>query len=192
MSTPHPPPGPYDTPNDSARSPGDSAWPPGDGAWPPPAPGWPPAGDAPPQPAQIPTQRAAAEDQFPPLAPPPEPRRRRSGLARLMLVIGVVAVGLAAAVGWQAARHLRYEPAPRAAVGECLVGEQPKEMSKVPCADARARWTVLGKVEDITEAKFKGDDRICAAFPGAEYTFWEAADRKDAEGYALCLGPVRR
>ncbi|HEX5741476.1 MAG TPA: hypothetical protein VFY17_07995 [Pilimelia sp.] len=142
--------------------------------------------------AHVPAQRVAAEDPFAPDPAGPAPARRRSPFVKVMLVIGIAAIVLAGAVGWQIARHLAYEPEPRAAVGECLVGAQPREMKRVACSDPAARWTVLGKVDQITERQFQADNGLCQAHPAAEYTFWEAADRKNAKGYALCLGPVKR
>ncbi|GGJ99726.1 hypothetical protein GCM10010123_32090 [Pilimelia anulata] len=183
-----------------AAAPGDPFAPPGGGAngepfgpaGPYPADGA-PAGWGPPAAGQ-PDPAPAAEPDPEPAAPPAAAREpgRRSPFVKVMLVIGLAAVVLAAAVGWQVARHLTYEPEPRAAVGECLVGEQPKAMKKIACGDGAARWRVLGKVDQITEQQFNASNTICAAYPAAEYTFWEAADRDGARGYALCLGPIKR
>ncbi|GGK14695.1 hypothetical protein GCM10010124_04090 [Pilimelia terevasa] len=192
MTTPHSPsPGPFDAATDSAPIP--AQWR-GTPAPPPPA--------ASPEAPHVPAQRAPAAD--PPQAPAPVPTYPPPGLPaadpapaakprgpffKIMLLIAVAAVALAGAVGWQVARHLTYEPSARAAIGECLDGGEPKHMRKVGCTEPGARWRVLGRIDQITERQFQASN-VCAAFPTAEFTFWEAAARKDAKGYALCLGPA--
>jgi hypothetical protein len=81
----------------------------------------------------------------------------------------------------------------RAAVGDCMVGQTADDMKVVECTDPTAEWTVVGRVEDKTEAEFT--DNSCDAFPSTDVAYYQAQKRGglagliqgDPKGFILCL-----
>jgi hypothetical protein len=77
-------------------------------------------------------------------------------------------------------------------VGECLSGKsidqsndkfQEADLEVVECSDADAKYKVVGKVEDKTQAQ--ATDEVCRPFNGAEFVYWEG--RANEKGTVLCL-----
>jgi hypothetical protein len=98
---------------------------------------------------------------------------------------GLVAAVIAALVigGIALASHGGGERSMRAKQGDCLSGEQEKDLKRVGCDDTRVRWTVVGVVTGRTEADAK--KTACSAWPQAEASYWESRNGKT--GFVLCL-----
>ncbi|MBP2477042.1 hypothetical protein JOF53_005914 [Crossiella equi] len=81
-----------------------------------------------------------------------------------------------------------------AKVGECLAGDgtNANSVEKVDCADAKAKFTVVGRVEGKTSADVddvEGKEHACDAYPGWKHVYWEQSSRRSTTGALLCLVP---
>jgi hypothetical protein len=81
----------------------------------------------------------------------------------------------------------------KADVGDCLGGKsidqsndnfQKAELDLVECADADAKYKVIGKVENKTQGEANNEE-VCRPFTGAEVVYWEGPENK--KGTVLCL-----
>lgn len=78
-----------------------------------------------------------------------------------------------------------------AKVGDCLKGDINKATSieKVDCGSADAKYSVVGRVENKTEADVNApeESHACAAFEKVTAVYWESSGRSKT-GALLCLG----
>lgn len=129
----------------------------------------------------------------PPVAPPPPTpvRSRRTGR---IITWAVFAVVIAVGVGWKV--HTSLSSPSRAGVGDCLSGtvtdsetvKAANDFKTIACTSSDAKYKVLGKIDNKTEAEFEGDRTICAAYPDTMGELWGQSSGKN--GYVLCLGGV--
>jgi hypothetical protein len=80
-----------------------------------------------------------------------------------------------------------------AKVGSCLNNETKLDkIAVVACTDAAAAFKVVGKVPDVSEKKFNADSdfALCKTFATAENSLWSGTE--GADGYVLCLEPVKK
>jgi hypothetical protein len=79
-----------------------------------------------------------------------------------------------------------------AEAGDCLSGKsidersdrfQEADLEIVECTDADAKYKVVGRVDDKTQAE--ATDEVCRPFPDAELIYWQG--RSGEEGTVLCL-----
>lgn len=97
--------------------------------------------------------------------------------------IRIIGVALLVVVGGPIA-YFAAQSAPSAAnIGDCMNGQTENSLKKVDCTDASAEWVVVGRLSDKTEAQF--DDDSCAAYPTAEFGYWEGT--QGSTGFILCL-----
>jgi len=123
--------------------------------------------------------------------PTAKPKKRRTGLI-ITLVVLVVAAG-AAVIGLLASRS---SPA-NAKVGDCLKGDaiasttaqDAGEVKIVACTSADARYKVVGKVDNKTQADFSGPQNPCTSFPTATTAMWGQKSGKN--GFILCLAATK-
>ena len=74
----------------------------------------------------------------------------------------------------------------RAKAGDCMAGQNEDDLRMVDCSDAAAEWTVLSRLDDMTEADHT--EAACSAFPATEASYFQS-DRSGDDGFILCLGP---
>jgi hypothetical protein len=123
------------------------------------------------------------------------PAGRQGGRMKLILAI-VGAVLLLCCIGSVAFFARNGLPgsgtASKANVGDCLSGKsidksndkfQETNLEIVKCADADAKYKVVGKVENKTQGQ--ATDDVCKPFTGAEIVYWEG--RENEKGTVLCL-----
>jgi hypothetical protein len=151
--------------------------------------GFPPPGDAQPggfpppnQPGQFPPPNQAGG--FPP-GPPPQQASRGGGMRKriVTIVIALVVIGGIAAVS----AFLNRDAASKAKVGDCVSQEGSDDLSVVKCGDAKAKFKVVGRVENKTQAE--AGVNACGPFvdQGATQAYWEGEQGK--KGLVLCLAP---
>jgi hypothetical protein len=119
-----------------------------------------------------------------------------------VIVALCVAAGIRVAIGGGLDALGFGDNTAEAQAGDCIADlEAPPEGETVEasgarvvdCSSADAKFRVVGRVENKTEAEFNadnaGDLKICAdAGFEAEAEFWSG--REGGSGYILCLGPV--
>jgi len=140
----------------------------------------------------------------PPVAPPP-PVKKSGGAKKIIFSVLGIIVALCVAVGVKAAiggglSSLFGDSTSDAKAGDCIADlESPPEGETVEANNARvvdcnstdAKFKVVGRVDNKTEAEFNADDagdlKICtdAGFNNAEAEFWSG--REGGTGYILCL-----
>lgn len=133
-------------------------------------------------------QPAMPEGQYPPPGwpGPQEPKAASAGKAIAKRVAAAV-IGVAVlAVGGFIVRQVTGAPS-TANVGDCMAGQNEKDLKVVDCADPTAEWTVTGKIEGKTEVQFTVDRDICSAYQEEGSAYWEGERGKT--GYVLCLKP---
>jgi hypothetical protein len=97
-----------------------------------------------------------------------------------------VGVTLVYPVGGLVYRHFTGPPS-TARVGDCVSGENPDDFKVVDCADPAVTYTVAGRVEGGTEARFILDEDVCSAYIDKGYGYWEG--KRGEQGLVLCLSP---
>jgi len=131
-----------------------------------------------------PQQEYPGQQGYPggPVQPPAQPKKRRLGL-RIGLTLGVVVVVLI--IGF-VSKFLTGDP-DTAKVGDCMSGSSAENLKVVKCADAKAEFKVVGKVDGKSQTDFNvSSTQICKPFPNAESAFWKG--ERGGKGYVLCLG----
>jgi hypothetical protein len=112
----------------------------------------------------------------------PAPKKKKSGLVRVVVVLVVLAaLGVG---GWWFTRG----DAVNAQVGDCLAGTTPEEMDasklkKVECSASDAPFKVVERVENKTEAEANS---ACTESTEDRWVFWSGETGKS--GTVLCLG----
>jgi hypothetical protein len=112
----------------------------------------------------------------------PEPKKKKSGLVRVVVTLVVLAaLGVG---GWWFTRS----DAVNAQVGDCLAGTTPEEMDasklkKVECSASDAPFKVVERVENKTEAEANS---ACTESTEDRWVFWSGETGKS--GTVLCLG----
>lgn len=124
---------------------------------------------------------------FPPppvAAPRRDPqRRRRIGLIVLLAVAALVFGGI-----FLANRAQRAADPDSATVGDCVTRSGADDLKVVPCGDAKAAFTVVGKVGNKSQVDLSlSSAEICKPFPAAKSAFWKG--KAGQKGYILCLAP---
>ncbi|GAA0796038.1 LppU/SCO3897 family protein [Spirilliplanes yamanashiensis] len=137
-------------------------------------------------------QGPSPEGAVPP--PPPIPghpgEQKKSGKARILGIVGTILVVLVV-IGLKTGLRSVFDsdPLKDAAAGTCVTDTPKAEDTEiVPCGDAKAAFTVAGRVDDVSKAKIDANPNgeLCAAYPTAEYTLWSS------EEYLLCLAPNKK
>lgn len=157
-----------------------------------PAPGFPPPGQA------FPGQPAPGFPPPPPgqggFAPFPTEQKKKSGKARLVRILGaVVAVAVLIGLRFGLPGLLDDDKAQEAKVGDCVAaqGDVPKDDGKtteadaaiVDCKSAKAKFTVVGRVEGETDTASKSCDKYFTD-DKADYFVYSSTS---GNGYLLCL-----
>jgi hypothetical protein len=118
-----------------------------------------------------------------------------AGVIAVALVVAVLKFGLFA--GISSALGIGDDKTAEAKAGDCIaqlpdVAEgQQKEANNakvVKCDAADAKFSVLGRLENQTEAQAAKDD-ICKAYPEAEYSYYSIPS--GGKGYVLCLKELK-
>ena len=120
------------------------------------------------------------------LAPVPAATSRRSK-RRQMIILSVFLVIVVAFFGFVYAAT-RHNPS-TAKAGDCVTQTGLNSVQVVDCADARATFKVVGRVENKTEVE--ASLNACDAFAdqGATQAFWSGQAGKT--GYVLCLAKTK-
>ncbi|MEV0805113.1 hypothetical protein [Micromonospora sp. NPDC050200] len=151
------------------------------------------------QPEQL-AQPEAAEPAAP-AAPPVEPAAKGSGGRKALGIIAAVGVflvvaGLKFGLGTAIGKFLNSDETAEARAGDCIAelpevtGTEERSVSSaevVKCTSTEAVYTVVGRVEDQTEAQAK-TGQGCEQYikPGEDgYVFYNIAP--GGKGYLLCL-----
>ncbi len=126
-------------------------------------------------------------------------QKSKKGLGKRLGGIALVIVGVLIAFGIKAglANTLFGDKAAEAKVGDCIgdvgtvkAGEEKEASAKVvKCTDTDAAYTVVGRVEDQTEAQAE-TSTACEQFfkDGEEYAVYSSIP-EGGKGYLLCLRP---
>ena len=135
--------------------------------------------------------RRAPGAPLPPMTPP-----QRGGGSKVKIILAIVgAVLLLCCIGGVALAvqgNIFGSSASSADVGDCLSGKsidqssdkfQEADLEVVKCSDGDAKYKVVGKVENKTQAE--ATDEVCRPFTGAELIYWEG--RANEKGTVLCL-----
>ena len=110
-------------------------------------------------------------------------RRQRVALVTLLIVSALVFVGVY--IGTQREKAANPD---NASVGGCVAKSGADDIKTVSCSDGQAAFTVVGKVENKTQADVGLDSGgICKPFPTAKSAFWKG--KIGQKGYVLCLAP---
>lgn len=128
---------------------------------------------------------------LPPAPPAPSNTKRPKGKIIMWSLLAVVIV----VVVIFGVRNSLSSPS-NAAVGDCLKGTatnsetatEVNDFQTVACTSSDAKFKVLGKIENKTEAEFEGDRAICDKFPATTAEYW--GGKQGEKGYVLCLGDV--
>jgi hypothetical protein len=122
---------------------------------------------------------ATTNGAFAPVPAAPARRAKR----RQLIVLSVFLVAVVAFFGFVYAAT-RHNPG-TAKAGDCVRQTGADAVQVVDCADARAQFTVVGRVENKTEVEAGLD--ACEPFAdlGATQAFWSGQAGKT--GYVLCL-----
>ncbi|MGI5129490.1 LppU/SCO3897 family protein [Pseudonocardia sp. CA-107938] len=113
-------------------------------------------------------------------------RRRRNVWISLLSGVTVatgVLIGGAYVIG-----NLSDAPA-SAVVGDCLARSGDGAVV-VPCSDAKATFTVLGRLESRTE--IEASMSACSPFPQTTDVYWQGRSGAGERGLVLCLGPAKK
>ena len=146
-----------------------------------------------------PSPEGAPQGSFPAPAPAPAPAASGNKLTRWFKglstfgKIRAVAVAIVILVATPFAIIAGSNEPASAAVGDCMVGQNADDMKVVECTDPTAEWTVLGRIEDKTEAEFT--DNSCDAFSQTDVAYYQAQKRRgiagliqgEPKGFILCL-----
>lgn len=123
--------------------------------------------------------------------------RRTALVGAAVIVVAVLLLGLGAVL---LPKMFGGDGVARAKAGDCiasLTAPAKGEVADAPdarivdCATSDAKFTVIGRVENQSEAQFNADStgtlKICAdaGHKDAEYMFWSATE--GGSGYVLCL-----
>jgi hypothetical protein len=140
-----------------------------------------------------------------PATPPPTPDQSaaplpqtRGGASKVIAGVGVLAVVALAVVAVLVVRNVLFadDPTRDAKAGDCLAnlpqavaGEETsvKDVKVVACDSSDARYTVSGRVDDVTAEQASADE-VCAPFADATMRFY--AIPAGGKGYVLCLKPA--
>jgi hypothetical protein len=145
---------------------------------------------------QPPSPPAQEEGAAPETAPPPS---QKGGASKVILgIVAVLAVVVLAVVAVVVVRNLMSanDPTQDAKAGDCLAnlpqapaGEETsvKDVKVVACDSADAKYSVSGRVDDVTAEQASADE-VCAAFADATMRFY--AIPAGGKGYVLCLKPA--
>ena len=105
-----------------------------------------------------------------------KPKKKKSGMKKLLGILATILVVLVVIGIKSGARSMFSEdPLEDAVVGSCLTDTPKAEDTEViVCTDAKAGYTVVGKVADVSKAKFDADPdgALCSAFPSAKTSLW--------------------
>jgi hypothetical protein len=146
------------------------------------------------QPPSPPAQEE--EGTAPETAPPPQ---KKGGASKVIIgVVGVLAVALLAVVAVVVVRNVlaTTDPTRDAKAGDCLAnlpqaapGQEAnvKDVKVVACDSPDAKYTVSGRVDDVTAQQASADE-VCAAYTDATMRFY--AIPAGGKGYVLCLKPA--
>ena len=130
---------------------------------------------------------------------PPAPAKKKSTGKKVLGIVGIVVIALvigAFKVGvreWFSAEDKTAD----AKAGDCLSalpavaeGQETEASAEVlSCTDAAAAYTVLGRVDNQTEAQAQSPE-VCAEFPETELAY--RAMPESGPGYVLCIKPLDR
>lgn len=108
----------------------------------------------------------------------PVSRRRKivSAVISILIIVGLIVLG------WYVSR----DRAASAKVGDCVAQTGTDTLTVVDCADPTARFTVVGRIPDKTQAEATVSvSTVCSAFSGVDSTYWEGEVGK--KGFVLCL-----
>ena len=145
------------------------------------------------QPPSPPDQDEAAAPETTPL---PE---KRGGASKVILgIVAVLAIVVLAVVAVVVVRNAlsTSDPTQDAKAGDCLgnlpeaaAGEETNvsNVEVVACGSPDAKYTVAGRVDDVT-AEQASTDEVCQAFADATMRFY--AIPAGGKGYVLCLKPA--
>jgi hypothetical protein len=145
------------------------------------------------QPPSPPVQDEAAAQETAPLP------AQRGGAGKVILgIVGVLAIVVLAVVAVVVVRNVlsASDPTQDAKVGDCLAnlpeaaaGEETNvgNVEVVACDSADAKYTVAGRVDDVT-AEQASVDEVCQAYADATMRFY--AIPAGGKGYVLCLKPA--
>jgi hypothetical protein len=145
---------------------------------------------------QPPSPPAQEEGAAPETAPLPT---QKGGASKVILgIVAVLAVVVLAVVAVVVVRSLLSEsdPTQDAKAGDCLAnlpqapagGETSvKDVKVVACDSSDAKYSVSGRVDDVTAEQASADE-VCAAFADATMRFY--AIPAGGKGYVLCLKPA--
>jgi len=170
----------------------------------------PPSGD-PNQPPSAPYSGGAPYQGAPypgaPGAPVPPPQKKRSVGKIILIVVGILlAVCILCTVGvfflardtWNDIVNAVETNPTTAQVGDCLGGNDIEsegktgslDVKKVDCADAEAKYKVVGRVPGKTAVQAQTDDTICQPYvdEGAERSLW-LSESGETTGTVFCLAP---
>jgi hypothetical protein len=147
-----------------------------------------------PPPGPYPQGEAVPPGAVPPPGPipgfPAEEKPKKSIGARILGIATMILVALVV-IGFKVGLRSVFsdEPMKNATVGYCVTSPRDIEDTEViACADAKAGYTIVGRVPDVTKAAFDADTdgALCAAYPATEAALWV-----DGDDVALCLAPVK-
>ncbi|GAA4436380.1 LppU/SCO3897 family protein [Phytohabitans houttuyneae] len=146
------------------------------------------------------TDQPAAPTQEEPAASEAAPAPEKKGGAGKVIVaiVGILAVVVLAVVAVVVVRNVlsATDPTQDAKAGDCLAnlpqavtGEETSvnDVKVVACEAADAKYSVVGRVDDVT-AEQASVDEVCKAF--AETTMRFYAIPAGGKGYVLCLKPA--
>lgn len=109
-----------------------------------------------------------------------ERRKRRAGMITMLLVVGGLVTLIVLAISQAGTSALDAE------VGDCLSGgADAADIAKVDCGTPEASYTVVGRLEGISET----DARLsaCSGFADADRSYWEGKRGITSVGTVLCM-----
>jgi len=130
--------------------------------------------------------------------PAPIPAQKGGASKVILGIVAVLAVVVLAVVAVVVVRNVlaTTDPTRDAKAGDCLAnlpqaapGQETnvKDVKVVACDSPDAKYTVSGRVDDVT-AEQASVDEVCAAFKDATMRFY--AIPAGGKGYVLCLKPA--
>lgn len=118
----------------------------------------------------------------------PQQPAKKSGIAKLLPIIGGVVVLVVVAV-----LAFSFLGGGDPEVGDCVQQTGAEDVETVDCDSSDAQYKVVGideERDDLTYAEFLADSSTCSQFDGITSQLWYGTDGDDAEGTIYCLGDV--
>jgi hypothetical protein len=133
-----------------------------------------------------------------PLPPSLQPPKKSGAGKKILGIVGGLVVALVVAGGLAFARGAQEDKTAEAKQGDCIAdlpdvkeGEEAEANNAKPvtCGTAEAKYTVVGRVDNLTAAQASSDG-VCQPFvaQGAEMIFYSIPPA--GKGYVLCLKPT--